>query len=526
MDFTSMNVGSVASVVAVSAILGTVAGFVVKGWVSIKSFFKACSSLFVSEIHLEDEATCRAIISYLVKNKKRSKFGARTFGGKYENFRNGKYGHIPFEFFGGKRVFFWHRWFPLVYNVVIEKENDKKGGGGVIYWGNKPKEDVKASLIYLRGTIDVEKIIKEASEEYNEIHWKNNLGANRRFFIKKIPDASLSGESKHCVDYKVAWFYEGIYKLLSHTPNDLGQQQETQGKATQNLYFPDYIYKLINEIKVWRSRKNWYVERGIPWKRGWLLYGPPGTGKSAIARAIAEELDLPLFVYSLGEVTNDELTKSWKNMQSHTPCVALFEDFDNVFHGRENVYGKPKISDLITANNPNAPKSDGDSSSLTTGRLSFDCLLNCIDGVDKSGGVFTIITTNYIEKIDPALGVPDSKGSSVSTRPGRIDKVVELSYMQKEDKVKLAKRIFFDDPVNLKIMIEMIESSDLKETPAQFQEKCAQMALESLWSNENIEEFETKLIKDNIPVPTMKPREKKSKMSRFLRRTKIRMVGR
>ena len=150
---------------------------------------------------------------------------------------------------------------------------------------------------------------------------------------------------------------------------------------------------------MWRKLRDWYTERDIPWKRGWVLYGPPGTGKSAITRAIAEDLDMPLFVYSLGQMLNEDLEQSWAEMQAHVPCIALFEDFDNVFHGRENVYGKPKLSDLIaatasannSAGNANANggsgNNGGQSTVLNTGRLSFDCLLNCLDGVEKSNGI-------------------------------------------------------------------------------------------------------------------------------------------
>ena len=34
---------------------------------------------------------------------------------------------------------------------------------------------------------------------------------------------------------------------------------------------------------------------------------------------------------------NYELMKAWAEMQVDVPCLALIEDIDNVFHGRENV---------------------------------------------------------------------------------------------------------------------------------------------------------------------------------------------
>ena len=50
-------------------------------------------------------------------------------------------------------------------------------------------------------------------------------------------------------------------------------------------------------------------------------------------------------------------------------------------------------------------KSDGKGGPLLN-PLTFDCLLNCLDGVERSDGIFTIITTNDIAKVDPALGHP------------------------------------------------------------------------------------------------------------------------
>src|SRR5204863_3788660 len=82
--------------------------------------------------------------------------------------------------------------------------------------------------------------------------------------------------------------------------------------------------------------------------------------------------------------------------------------------------------------------------------LTFDCLLNCLDGVERSDGIFTIITTNDISKIDAALGqprkLPDGAVEFISTRPGRIDKAVELTYMEVDDKKRMAKRILGEYP--------------------------------------------------------------------------------
>jgi mitochondrial chaperone BCS1 len=38
--------------------------------------------------------------------------------------------------------------------------------------------------------------------------------------------------------------------------------------------------ELLSDAKDFLDMEDWYVNAGIPHRRGYLLYGPPGTGKS------------------------------------------------------------------------------------------------------------------------------------------------------------------------------------------------------------------------------------------------------
>jgi SpoVK/Ycf46/Vps4 family AAA+-type ATPase len=146
-------------------------------------------------------------------------------------------------------------------------------------------------------------------------------------------------------------------------------------------------------------------------------------------------------------------------MLSKTPCIALVEDIDSIFNGRKNIRNTNNNLDLLT----------------------FDCFLNCIDGIQNTDGLFLIVTTNKIELLDSALGIPRTNKNQnetyISTRPGRIDRAFELKILDKDCRIKIAKRILSDCPEFIDKIIE-IGNGD---TGAQFQERCTQIALKNFW---------------------------------------------
>jgi hypothetical protein len=92
--------------------------------------------------------------------------------------------------------------------------------------------------------------------------------------------------------------------------------------------------------------------------------------------------------------------------------------------------------------------------------------------------------------VDPALGqprkLPDGSVEFISTRPGRIDKAVELTYMEADDKKRMARRILDEYPEAHREMLEFIDRfPGLEETPAQFQERCGQIALKNFWREQH-----------------------------------------
>ena len=152
----------------------------------------------------------------------------------------------------------------------------------------------------------------------------------------------------------------------------------------------DRIARLVDDLRRFLASRDWYVARGVPWRRGYLLHGPPGTGKSSAIRAVATELGVGIGTLDLGRasLTDDELTTALSTGPDRV--IYAFEDIDAVFSGRAAGDGAP-------------------------GGISFSGLLNALDGVAAQEGRAIFMTTNHPDRLDPAL-----------IRPGRADVHVEL----------------------------------------------------------------------------------------------------
>ena len=463
------------------AALGFVAGF----WDKIKAVLWKAVNLFITQIEIPSEAAHDAIIACLIATCQRSRLYDRMYGATYEHHRSGRYGLVPYEQFGSRSILFWQGWRPFMFSNAQEKKarnsraNRNEGS-------DSDAAKIYSTILFVRGTIDVEEILRNACDTRNRLTWAVTSAeeTKNRFVIHFFPSRK-DDESDHSHrNNGLAWYQQTSYRLLAHSPEELGKAPLHDGSALANLIFPRRIKDLIQEIELWRNHRQWYMDKSIPWKRGWLLYGPPGTGKTALARAFAEDLNMPIYVFNLAEMSNHDLIRAWSEMQVNVPCIALIEDIDNVFHGRENLARKNGMMPFMFPRAKNEEKDEAVHRPFTP--LTFDCLLNCLDGVERADGIFTIITTNDISKVDPALGqprkLPDGSVEFISTRPGRIDKAVELTYMEAIDKKRMAQRILGEYSEQYEEMLTFIERyPDLQETPAQFQERCGQIALACFW---------------------------------------------
>lgn len=183
---------------------------------------------------------------------------------------------------------------------------------------------------------------------------------------------------------------------------------------------------LIADVRAFLGRRDWYIERGIPYRRGYLLYGPPGTGKSSAVLAIASALKMDIAILSLANSTldDDELCQLLSNCPANS--VVLIEDIDCVF-----------IERTATEDKQN--------------KLTFSGLLNAIDGVAAGEGRILFATTNHIERLDPAL-----------IRPGRIDRKELIGNAGRSQLRRLFVRFYGDaDPTMADYFSESLPADEI-----------------------------------------------------------------
>jgi ATPase family associated with various cellular activities (AAA) len=492
---------------------GALLGVLTSCWGYIKSVSWRVLSILIQRAECKDTLLIPLIIGYLRENYKQSSVYDRVYHANWEYLRGkNRKAVVTYEIFGNQFMVFWIKWFPLLVSVHKEQKKD--------YSGNTAEQVTGLVLTYIRGTVKLDNILTAAALQHSEKIWRHAEDTTnhvQRFMIRYIPDVfeqrnasdiASDATSAGQLHSGLPWYHMGNIRVLGYQANELGWTRGDAKSALDQLIFPPHITELVDEVRRWRNSKQWYTEHGIPWKRGWLMYGPPGTGKTALARAFAEDLDMPIFVFQLGEIGNHGFMKAWLSMQSAAPCIALIEDMDNVFHGRRNIaqnYGSlygpfggswmaetRKKKDSLKPGGEEKDNFNADDI-RAGGMLTFDCLLNMLDGVDRTEGIFTIITTNDITKIDEALGVPqtftegqtasiESQAAFVSTRPGRIDRAIHLTYMRPEDKCRLAERILRRFPEMCEIIKQdTMAHPERQETPCQFQFMCGQLALKMYW---------------------------------------------
>lgn len=168
---------------------------------------------------------------------------------------------------------------------------------------------------------------------------------------------------------------------------------------------------LLRDVQDFLGSQEWYVGRGIPYRRGYLLFGPPGSGKSSFIHALAGELDFDVAMINLSEMgmTDDKLAFLLTKLPKRS--LLVLEDADAAFVNRKQ------------------RESDGYSGATVT----YSGLLNALDGIAAGEERIAFLTTNHIDRLDPAL-----------IRPGRVDMMMRIGEATRHQAAQMWDRFYGD----------------------------------------------------------------------------------
>lgn len=151
-------------------------------------------------------------------------------------------------------------------------------------------------------------------------------------------------------------------------------------RSSSSLFLKEGLFdEMLEDASRFLTGAARYYDRGLPYRRGYLLHGPAGNGKSTIIQVLATELNLPIYMLSLTNPESTDNTLALALGRTPDKCLLVIEDFEKI---------------------------DLDQTDITMAGL-----LNAIDGPLASEGRLLVITANEPDTI-----------SQYFLRPGRIDR--------------------------------------------------------------------------------------------------------
>jgi chaperone BCS1 len=208
-------------------------------------------------------------------------------------------------------------------------------------------------------------------------------------------------------------------------------------RKLESVFTKDNIHVgLYNDILNFINNKETYTNLNYPYHYSALLHGKPGTGKTSTILAIASKLNKKISYVNIARTKIEDFM--YECSMECKDNIFVFEDVDA----------------CTTDFNNNRLNNDDDNSNTLkvkdSDTISLSELLNITDGLLSCDGMICIFTTNHIEKLDSAL-----------LRAGRMNKLVEFSYMDPETANKMIHSHLNTKIDNLKDEIKPAELQDM-----------------------------------------------------------------
>jgi cell division protease FtsH len=205
------------------------------------------------------------------------------------------------------------------------------------------------------------------------------------------------------------------------------EQRPDTGITFDDIAGIDEAKAEFEEIVSFLKEPDKYTRVGARIPKGVLLVGPPGTGKTLLAKAIANEANVPFFSVAGSEFVEmfigigaARIRDLFNKAAENAPCIVFIDEIDAV--GRERGSG-------VGGGNDEREQT-------------LNQLLTEMDGFKENRGVIVVGATNRVDILDAAL-----------LRPGRFDRQITVGLPDRLGRIGIlkvhAKNKPFDENVSL-----------------------------------------------------------------------------